>query len=247
MAHIGDETPDPPGRIWLRRLPLALLGLGLAGFLALGGGQGLSLASLARSHEQLEHLAAGHPLAAAAGFIAIYALAVAFSVPGAGLLTMTGGWLFGTWAGAGYTVIGAGAGAVAVFVAARSALGTGWRRRLQPWTARLEAGFRRDAFGWLLVLRLIPLFPFWLVNLVPAFLGVPLRTYTLATLIGIIPGTLAYAGTGSGLGLILAAGASPDPARLAAPEIWLPLTGLGLLALLPVLYRHWTDPRRPSP
>ena len=114
---------------------------------------------------------AADPLLAALGFVAFYAVATALSLPGALFLTLAGGFLFGTWLGGLLSVVGATSGAVALFLIARSALGAALRDRAAPWLQRLEAGFRRDAFSYLLVLRLVPLFPFWLVNLVPAFLG----------------------------------------------------------------------------
>jgi uncharacterized membrane protein YdjX (TVP38/TMEM64 family) len=102
----------------------------------------------------------------------------------------------------------------------------------------MEAGFRENAMSYLLVLRLVPLFPFWLVNLVPAFLGVPLRTYVIGTFFGIMPGTFVYASVGSGLGAILEAGESPDLGIIFKAEILIPLLGLALLALIPVIYKR---------
>jgi uncharacterized membrane protein YdjX (TVP38/TMEM64 family) len=163
---------------------------------------------------------------------------VAFSVPGGAVLTAASGFLFGTVAGAALAVVGATAGAVAVFLAARTALGDTLRRRTGPWLRRLEDGFRDNALSYLLVLRLMPLIPFWLVNLVPAFLGVPLRIFVLGTLVGIIPGTLIFASVGNGLGAVLDTGRQPDAGILFEPEILLPLIGLSVLALIPMVYRR---------
>jgi uncharacterized membrane protein YdjX (TVP38/TMEM64 family) len=127
---------------------------------------------------------------------------------------------------------------VAVFLAARTALGDTLRRRTGPWLRRLEDGFRDNALSYLLVLRLMPLIPFWLVNLVPAFLGVPLRIFVLGTLVGIIPGTLIFASVGNGLGAVLDTGRQPDAGILFEPEILLPLIGLSVLALIPMVYRR---------
>jgi uncharacterized membrane protein YdjX (TVP38/TMEM64 family) len=151
------------------------------------------------------------------------------------MLTIAGGCLFGAWLATFYTVIGATAGATLVFLAVRAGF-DGLARRAGPSAARLEAGFRRNAFNYLLVLRLVALFPFWLVNLVAALLGVRLRTYVLATLIGIIPGTFVYASFGSGLS---AAIERPGRDIMLRPAVLLPLLGLALLALLPVAYRRW--------
>ena len=132
---------------------------------------------------------------------------------------------------------GATAGATIVFLIARSALGETLRAKAGPRIRRMEEGFRADALSYLLVLRLIPLFPFWLVNIVPAFLGVPVRTYVLGTFIGIIPGSFVYASVGNGLGAVFEAGGTPDLGIIFEPAILLPIVGLAVLALLPVAYR----------
>jgi uncharacterized membrane protein YdjX (TVP38/TMEM64 family) len=160
--------------------------------------------------------------------------------------TIFGGFLFstvvdgipGTILAAAIVVIGATVGATALFLAARTGLGEPLRARAGPNLRRMEAGFRENAMSYLLVLRLVPLFPFWLVNLVPAFLGVPLRTYVIGTFFGIMPGTFVYASVGSGLGAILEAGESPDLGIIFKAEILIPLLGLALLALIPVIYKR---------
>ena len=107
----------------------------------------------------------------------------------------------------------------------------------------MEAGFRENALSYLLVLRLVPLFPFWLVNLVPAFLGVKLRTYVIGTFFGIIPGTLVYASIGNGLGSVLDQGRTPDLGIIFRVDILVPLIGLAVLALIPVGYK-WYQARK---
>ena len=158
--------------ISLRRLlPLVLLaGAGVA-FVLFGGSRYLTFAALAENREWLCGLAARSGILAGFLYIAAYAVLVALSVPGGVVLTIAGGFLFGTWLGALCAVIGATLGAIGIFLAARAGLG-GLARRAGPFIGRLEAGFRADAFNYLLVLRLVPIFPFWLVNLVPALVGV---------------------------------------------------------------------------
>jgi uncharacterized membrane protein YdjX (TVP38/TMEM64 family) len=224
---------------WRRWLPLALLLAALAAVYATGLHRHLSLGTLKSHRDALQGFVAAHPLTAPLAYTLVYAAAVALSVPGGLVLTLAGGFLFGTWLGAGWAVLGATTGAVAVFLIARSAIGSSLRRRAGPWLQKLEAGFRADAFHYLLVLRLIPLLPFWLVNLVPAFLGVPVRTFALATLLGIIPATLVFASVGNGLGAILDRGQEPDLGLILEPPVLLPLLGLAVLALLPVIYRRW--------
>jgi len=220
-----------------RFLPLAVLAIGLAVFFALGLHHYLSFGALAENHDVLIDLVESHPAAAPLAFIGVYALAVAFSIPGAAVLTIAGGFLFGTLAGGIYVVIGATLGAVGVFLAARTAFGEGLRKRAGPWIGRLESGFQENALSYLLVLRLVPLFPFWLVNLVPAFLGVPLATYVIGTFLGIIPGSFVYASVGNGLGAVFDSGGTPDLTIIFEPEILLPIVGLSLLALIPVIYK----------
>jgi uncharacterized membrane protein YdjX (TVP38/TMEM64 family) len=198
----------------------------------------LSLATLRARHQELQDFVAAQPVAAPLLYIAVYAAAAALSLPGAVFLTLAGGLLFGTLAGSLYAVIGATLGAVTIFLIARTALGSSLRERVGPRLQRMEAGFRENAWSYLLVLRLIPLFPFWLVNLVPAILGVPLRTFALATLVGIVPGCLVYASVGDGLGAVLERGQEPDLGLILEPRVLLPLLGLAALAMLPILYQH---------
>jgi len=160
-------------------------------------------------------------------------------VPGAAILTIAGGLLFGQWYGSVYVVLGATLGAVGVFLIARTALGDALRRRAGPAIQKMEAGFQENALSYLLVLRLIPLFPFFLVNIVPAFLGVKLRTYVVGTLIGIIPGSFVYATVGAGLGSIFERNEEFSLQGVLTPEITAALVGLAALALLPVAYKKF--------
>ena len=220
-----------------RFLPLAIMLLAIVAAFALGLDDYVSLDRLERHRAQLLDLVERHPLAAPLAFMLIYAAAVALSIPGGAILTMAGGFLFGVVAGTCYVVIAATIGATIVFLIARTALGDSLRRRAGPGVRRMEAGFRENGLNYLLFLRLIPVFPFWLVNLVPAFLGVPLTTYVTATLLGIIPGSLVYASVGNGLGTVFETGGRPDFGIIFEPEIILPILGLALLAILPVAYK----------
>ncbi|GAB4353638.1 MAG: hypothetical protein Kow00114_02920 [Kiloniellaceae bacterium] len=235
----GSPEPGRPDRGALRRLlPAAVLLAGLLAFFALGGQRYLGLETLERHREALAALVAAHGVAAVLAFIAAYAVMVAFSIPGGLVMTVTGGFLFGTFGGAASSVVGATLGAIAVFLAARTALGDFLRGRAGPALSRMRAGFQEDALSYLLVLRLIPLFPFWLVNLVPALLGVSLKVYVIGTVIGIIPASLVYASVGNGIAAIFAAGgsASVEDAIL-EPAVLLPIAGLIALSLLPVVYK----------
>ena len=172
-------------------------------------------------------------------FMVLYAAAVAFSLPGGLVMTITGGFLFGNIFGTSYVVVAATIGATGIFLVARTALGEPLRARAGPWLGRLEAGFQRNAFSYLLVLRLIPLFPFFIVNIVPAFLGIPLATYIVATFFGIIPATFVFSSVGAGLDSLFESGEDFSAAGILTPEIILALAGLAVLALLPVVYQKY--------
>lgn len=231
------KNPDKKARRWRRYLPLAALLLGTGAFFAFGLHHRISCGALDVHREALTAFIAAHEITAVIVYMASYALAVAFSLPIGLVLTLAGGFLFGLWGGTLYVVVAATIGATALFLAARSAMGQGLRGRAGPAVARMEQGFRENAMSYLLFLRLMPLFPFWLVNLVPAVIGIPLRTFVVATLIGIIPATFVYAGVGNGLNALFEAGKPCDPRMLMSAEVALPLLGLAVLALVPVLYK----------
>ncbi len=180
---------------------------------------------------------ASHAILAPVLYFAIYAAVVALSLPGGAMMTVAGGFLFGPLRATVLVVFAATLGATLLFLIARSAVGERLRARAGPWMAKMEAGFRANALSYLLVLRLIPLFPFFVVNLVPAFLGVSLRVYVIGTLFGIVPGTAVYALAGSGLGAALDQGDRFDVSSVLTPQMVAALAGLAALALLPVAYK----------
>lgn len=232
------ETAPPRSPV-KRFLPLLVLVLAIIVVFASGLHEYLSFDALREHRETLLRLVADNATIAPLAFISIYAGVIALSIPGGAVLTIASGFLFGIWLGGLYVVIGATAGATAVFLIARTALGDALRAKAGPWLQRMEAGFQENALNYLLVLRLIPIFPFWLVNLVPAFLGVGLGTYVVGTFFGIIPGSLVFASVGNGLGAVFDAGETPDLGIIFKPEIIGPIIGLALLALLPVAYRKF--------
>jgi uncharacterized membrane protein YdjX (TVP38/TMEM64 family) len=233
-----DDSKRRTNGIMRRFGPIALMVLALVLFFVFGLDRYLSFEQLREHRGTLAGFVAENGVLAALAFIAVYALATAISLPGGAVLTLSAGFLFGIVAGTVYAVIGATVGATGVFLAARTALGDSLRRRAGPAVRRMEQGFRDHALSYLLFLRLVPLFPFWLVNLVPAVLGVPLRTYVIGTFLGIIPGGFVYASVGNGLGAIFDAGRTPDLSIIFDPEILLPILGLALLALVPVIYKR---------
>ena len=220
-----------PHRAIVKGLLLALFVAALAAFFAVGGPRHVSLDALKANRDALLQFRDAHRAATIAIAFATYAGAVALSLPGGLVFSLACGLLFGRVLGTAVAVAAATLGATLVFCAARYLFADAARRRLGSRGARINAGFTRHAFSYLLFLRVVPLFPFFLVNLAPAFTSVPLSTYVVATLIGIVPGTFVYVNLGQALGRIdsLAGAVSVD--TLGA------LALLGLLALVPVVVR----------
>jgi uncharacterized membrane protein YdjX (TVP38/TMEM64 family) len=236
----GGDAGDPAAARFSpwRLAPIAVIAAGFAAAFAFDLDRFLSLEALKTHREALLTWRAGNEVLAAVVFIAAYALVVALSLPGAIWMTVAGGFLFGTLAAAIYVVFAATTGAAAIFLAARYAFRDLLHAKAGGAIRKMEAGFGENALSYLLFLRLVPIFPFWLVNLVPAFLSVPLRTFVLGTFFGIIPGSLVYTLVGNGLGAVLDAGRKPDLGLIFAPEILAPIAGLAVLALMPVAYKR---------
>ena len=228
------------GLAW-RLSPLLVLAAAGAAIFAFHLDGYLTFEALKTHREALVGFVAAHAVLAVALFILLYAAATAVSLPGGALLSVAGGFLFGPWLGTVCAVVGATMGASAVFLIARSALGDSLRHGLEgragPALTAMEQGFRENALSYLLMLRLIPLFPFFVVNLVPAFLGMPFGSYVLGTFIGIIPGAFVFVFAGAGLGSVFDKAEAFSPASAVTPEVLVALTGLGLLSLLPVAYK----------
>jgi uncharacterized membrane protein YdjX (TVP38/TMEM64 family) len=237
MALTDTQSASSPPFSFKRLLPLLVLVAGLVVFFALDLHRYLSFEVLRDNREALLNWVRQNGLLAALVYMAIYAVAIAFSLPGGLVLSITGGFLFGTLWGSLYIVIGATVGATALFMIAKSALGDFLRAKAGPWLQKMEAGFRENALSYLLVLRLVPLFPFFVVNLVPAFLGVPLSTYVIGTFFGIMPGVFVFASVGAGLGSIFDKGETFSAAGILTPQIVIALMGLAVLALIPVIYK----------
>ncbi|MGI9501435.1 MAG: TVP38/TMEM64 family protein [Geminicoccaceae bacterium] len=241
MANGTNEaTGNGQGSLIKRLLPVVVLVAAAIGVFASGLHNYLTFDSLREHRETLLSLVDQHTALAPLVFIAIYAVATAMSLPGGLILTIGGGFLFGTWLGGLYVIIGATLGATIIFLIAKTALGDMLKQKAGPWVAKMEAGFKENEFSYMLILRLVPLFPFWLVNLVPAFLGVSLSTYVIATFVGIIPGSFAYASAGNGLGAVFDQGGAPGLEILADPKVWGPMVALVALALVPIIYKRFS-------
>lgn len=242
--------------LWQRlAAPAVIVALMAIGY-SLGLHKHLSLQSIAENREALLALTSANLTLAVAAFVGVYIVAVALSFPGAVVLTVAGGLLFGWLVGGFASIIGATLGAGFVFHVAKSSFGDALAKKAGPFLSKLKDGFADDAFNYLLFLRLVPAFPFWLVNIASALANVKLRTFMLATFIGIIPGTFAFAFVGSGLDSIIAAQTAAHEACLAAnpadacpfalsvsslitKELLLAFVTLGVVALIPVGLKKW--------
>lgn len=232
---------------WRRLWPIALLAAGLAVAKLTGLDGYLSFDQLQQNRAALVDWVDRWGVLAVLVYAAIYIAVVAFSLPGGAVMTIAGGFLFGQiWATA-YVVVAATIGATLVFLAAKTSLGDQLAAKAGPWLARMRAGFNENAMSYMLFLRLVPVVPFFVANLAPAFLGVPLRTYVSATLVGIIPGTFVYASFGAGLGAIFDRGESFSVSAVLTPEILTGLVGLGVIALIPAAYKKIRGKRRLGP
>jgi uncharacterized membrane protein YdjX (TVP38/TMEM64 family) len=222
-----------------RLIPLGVVALLLAAFFYFGLNEYFTLDALRENRAALQQFVAANYWQAILLFIAIYALAVAVSFPGASFMTIAGGLLFGLW-GTIPTVIAATLGATGIFLIARSAFGESLRKAAGGYVDKFEQGFKEGEFSYLLTLRLIPAFPFWVVNIVPALLNANLGKYVAATFLGIIPGTFVFTSIGNGAAAAFDAGQDVQlTGVMTKPEILLPILGLIALSLMPVIYRRF--------
>jgi uncharacterized membrane protein YdjX (TVP38/TMEM64 family) len=239
------DSDKSRSRFSLRRLvPLLLLAVGIGLFFVFGLHHQFSFDWLRQHRAELVDFVANSGWLAALAYLGIYAGTTALSLPWGSLLTLAGGFLFGPYLGTLLSMIAATAGAFVLFAIAKSALGDPLRARAHRAVKagafrRIEAGFQENALSYMLFLRLVPIFPFFVVNLVPAFLGVRPRIYLLGTLIGIIPGTLVYSFCGTGLGKIFERGESFSLEGVLSPEFIGGLAALAVLSIIPVAYKRW--------
>jgi len=236
----GPAKPSSGSGLAIRLAILAVFVGALVAFFAFGGQDYLNLATIKRNRDALLAFTDAHFAAALAIAFVVYAGAVAFSLPGGLLLSLTTGFVFGRWVGTALVVVAATVGATLVFLAARYLFADAARRRMGALGEKINAGFTQNAFSYLLFLRLVPVFPFFIINLAPAFTTIPLRTYVLATAIGIIPGSFVFVNLGQTLGRI------DSLQGLVSFDV---LAGLGLLALfalLPVIVQKARATRTPT-
>ncbi|BBU58779.1 TVP38/TMEM64 family protein [Mameliella alba] len=230
------DTPKPGLR---RHLPLlAILVVAIIGYFTLG--DLLSFQTLADNREALLGFRDAHYLLTLGLFMAVYVVIVGFSLPGATIATLTGGFLFATFPGALYNVTAATLGATGIFLAARWGLGARLGDRLehsQGMVKKIKDGIDENQWSMLFLIRLVPAVPFFVANLVPAFLEVPVHRYVISTFLGIIPGAVVYTSVGAGLGEVFERGETPDLGIIFAPHVILPILGLAALSALPILLK----------
>lgn len=237
---MADPVPPaaPTRPLWLRLWPAYLIIAGLGAAWAFGLFDYLTFDSLRENNEALRTFVSEHFVLAIFAYILIYAAVTLFMLPGAGLVTITGGFLFGLAGGTPATVIGATLGASLLFLAAKSSIGEALRAKAGPFLKKMEAGFQEDSFSYLFALRFMPAIPFAISNIAPALLGAKFRDYVITTAIGIIPGVLAYTWIGAGLGATFAAGQDPDLASVAGNLIPAGIA-LAAVSLMPMIYKKF--------
>ncbi len=243
---LAPESPRPGQPLLVRLWPVYLIGGGLFAAWALGLFDYLSLETLRTQQESLQAMVAAHPVLAFLSFIAIYAAVTVLMMPGALWVTIAGGLLFGLVGGSLATIAGATLGASLLYFAANLSIGRTLRERAGPFVRKMEDGFRDDELSYMFFMRLFPGVPFPVANIAPALLGAKYRNFALTTALGIVPGVLAYTWIGAGLGATFAAGEDPDLASVAG-NLLPAFIALGLVALLPVIYRKVFRKAPPSP
>ncbi len=225
---------------WARLVPLAvILCVAVGGAYALG--DYLSFETLRDNRETLIAYRDQHYWAAVAVFMILYVIIAGFSLPGATIATLTGGFLFGTFPGVLFNVGAATMGATVVFLAAKFGLGERLSAKMDSSEGRIKAlkdGIDENQWTMLFLIRLVPVVPFFVANLIPALVGVPLWRYVVSTFIGIIPGGLVYTSVGAGLGEVFARGETPNLGIIFEPHVLLPMLGLAALSLLPAVIKR---------
>ncbi|MEQ8824330.1 MAG: TVP38/TMEM64 family protein [Filomicrobium sp.] len=254
-THTAAATDKSALKTWA---PLIVI-VGLMGLVfAMGWHKYLTLEQLGRNYAALSEFISANMILSILAYAALYIVVVALSLPGALALTLAGGLFFGWQIGGPVTVVAATIGATIIFLVAKTSLGETLAAKAGPAINKLREGFQENALSYLLFLRLVPAFPFFVVNLAPALLGVPLRTYVLGTLVGIIPGTMAFSFAASQLKTIIektnaehaacvaanglaACPYSIDASTLVSKEIILAFAAIGVVALIPVIVKKWSS------
>ena len=234
---IEDRMTKPETRSALTRaLPFAVLLVGAVAAIVFARDY-LTFDAFAANYEALIAWRDANGVLSVIVMMAVYVLTVAFSIPGATILTLVTGFLWGTVTGSIMVVLAATVGATLVFLAARTALHDVLKARAGKWLERMEGGFAENSVSYLLIMRLVPAVPFFVANIAPAFLGARTVTFIWTTFVGIIPGTVVYISVGAGLGTELQSGEVPDLGVIFEWHVLGPLLGLAALAALPAILK----------
>jgi uncharacterized membrane protein YdjX (TVP38/TMEM64 family) len=218
-------------------LPILIIATGAVLFFILGGQEYLTLTMLKSNYVALQQFTHDHYFISVILYIASYTLVVAFSVPGATIMTLIGGFLFGPFLGGLWVVLSATTGATLTFLAVNTAFGEMLKNRAGDKLKRVTQGFTEHAFNYLIFLRLVPIFPFFMINIAAGVVGVRLRTFVITTFFGIMPGSFVYAWVGGGLGYTLSQGKNINMGIIFQPQVLFPMIALALLAIMPVLIK----------
>ena len=218
-------------------VPLLILVIGLVAFFVAGGTKYLSFEMLSQNYKALNAYTANHYLLSALIFVCVYIIIAAFSIPGATIMTLLGGFLFGAVFGSVWVVIGATIGATITFLAVQTAFGDILKNKAGGTIQKMHAGFKENEFNYMLFLRFLPIFPFFIINIAAGVLGVSLRTFFFGTLLGIIPGSFTYAWVGSGLGYALSKGKEINMGIIFEPQVLFPIIVLAALSVVPIIYK----------
>lgn len=239
MDSQNDSAPKKSAA--MRALPLvAIVVVAAVGYFTLQ--DYLSFDALRENREALNAFRDGNYLLAALIFIAAYVCIVTFSLPGAAVASLTGGFLFGVVFGSVFNVLSAGTGAILIFLAARMGFGERLSAKLdasEGSVKKLKESLNDNEVSVMLLMRLVPAVPFFLANLIPAMVGVRTLNFIWTTYVGIIPGAIVYTSVGAGLGEVFDRGENPDLGLIFEPYILFPILGLCLLALLPILVKFF--------
>lgn len=222
---------------WKRFLPLVIILFGMAAVYFSGIYRYLTFDSLRAYHQSLKEFVAIHPVSVPVLYIFAYIALTALSVPGGVFLTLLGGYLFPQPLSTIYVVFSASCGAIIIFLAARTALGDSLKKKAGPFLKKMEKGFRDNVVSYLLFLRFVPIFPFWIVNLASAFFRVPLRTFVWTTVVGITPGSFVFTLAGGGLEKIFETQQAFSISAVLNTQLKIALILLGVLALVPILLK----------
>ena len=224
---------------FFKLLPIIVLLLGIVVFFALGGHHYLSLEVIKNNYQNLVDFTKDNFVTSCLIFSVAYILIVAFSIPGASVMTLLGGFLFGVYVGSILVVFSATIGAVIVYLAVKSALGEVLKSKAKGNIEKMRNGFENDAFNYLLSIRLVPIFPFFIINIACGMLGVKFRDFFWATFLGIIPGSIIYVWVGTGLGFALKQGEDLNLGIIFQPQFIVPIIALALLSLAPIFYKKY--------